>query len=94
MSAGAAMVGPDEAAATRRQEALMDRLGGARDDLYAELLAAHDGLDSAQSAALNARLVLILMNQVGEPAAIRAAIAAARVAGAAAVGEREASPPR
>lgn len=57
---------------------LSDGLGAARDDLYAELLAAHEGLDAAGVAALNARLVLILMNQLGDPGAIRAALAAAR----------------
>jgi hypothetical protein len=52
------------------------------DDLYAALLAAHEGLTVEQSQALNARLILILMNQVGDAARIRAAIAAAGAAGA------------
>lgn len=53
-------------------------LGAAGDDVYAELVAAHDGLDAAQSARLNARLVLILANHVGDPEALGQAIAAAR----------------
>jgi Protein of unknown function (DUF2783) len=35
------------------------------DSAYAALLAAHKGLSEAGSQALNARLVLILMNHVG-----------------------------
>ena len=36
------------------------------DDFYADLLAAHDGLDKAESDALNARLILLMANQVGD----------------------------
>lgn len=36
------------------------------DGFYAKLIALHDGLSDAESAALNARLVLILANQVGD----------------------------
>jgi len=35
------------------------------DGFYAKLIALHDGLSDADSAALNARLVLIFANQVG-----------------------------
>ena len=35
------------------------------DETYARLIAAHDGLSEVQSHALNARLVLILMNHIG-----------------------------
>jgi hypothetical protein len=35
------------------------------DAAYATLLAAHKGLTEAQSHALNARLILILMNHIG-----------------------------
>ena len=49
----------------------------APDDFYDALLAAHDGLTKAQSDALNARLILILANQIGDLAVLRAAIAAA-----------------
>ncbi len=50
----------------------------APDDIYADLLAAHDGLTKAQSDALNARLILILMNQIGDRATLAQALAAAR----------------
>lgn len=48
------------------------------DDTYALLLEAHEGLSKAQSDALNARLILVLMNHVGDMGVIRAAIEAAR----------------
>jgi len=47
------------------------------DDFYAELLNAHDGLSKAQSDALNARLVLVLANQIGSRAILSQALAAA-----------------
>lgn len=50
----------------------------APDDIYADLLAAHEGLTKAQSDALNARLILILMNQIGDRATLAQALAAAR----------------
>lgn len=55
-----------------------DRLAGRGDDIYAALMRAHDGLDFAESASLNARLVLILANLVGDPAAVIEAIDRAR----------------
>lgn len=36
------------------------------DDFYADLVAAHERLDKAESDALNARLVLILCNHIGD----------------------------
>jgi len=36
------------------------------DGFYAALLQAHEGLSDAQSAVLNARLVLLLANQCGD----------------------------
>jgi hypothetical protein len=48
------------------------------DDFYQALINAHAGLTDAQSAALNARLILLLANQVGDLDTLRAAIAAAR----------------
>jgi hypothetical protein len=47
------------------------------DGFYDELLAVHDGLSKAESDALNARLILILANHVGDRAVLRAALAAA-----------------
>ncbi|SDD43999.1 Protein of unknown function [Paracoccus isoporae] len=49
----------------------------APDDAYAMLLAAHEGLSKAESDALNARLILILMNHIGDAEVIREALAAA-----------------
>jgi Protein of unknown function (DUF2783) len=49
------------------------------DDFYQALIEAHAGLSDEQSAALNARLVLLLANQVGDLGTLREAIAAARV---------------
>ncbi|KIT15374.1 DUF2783 domain-containing protein [Jannaschia aquimarina] len=51
------------------------------DDFYAELLAAHHGLSEAESHALNARLVLILANHIGERDVLRDALALVREAG-------------
>jgi len=48
------------------------------DGFYDELLAAHQGLTRQQSDALNARLILILANHVGNRDVLRAALAAAR----------------
>jgi len=52
-----------------------DNMGGSGDNLYNDLLDAHQGLSTEQSHRLNARLVLIFMNQVGESAAVKATIA-------------------
>lgn len=48
------------------------------DDFYEALLAAHQGLTLAQSHDLNARLVLLLANQVGRLDVLRDLLAAAR----------------
>jgi hypothetical protein len=48
------------------------------DDIYADLLAAHEGLSKDESDALNARLILILMNHIGERRVLAQAMAAAR----------------
>ena len=55
-----------------------DRLQGRADDVYAALLAAHEGLTPEASAALNARLILILANLVGDVDAVIRAIELAR----------------
>ena len=47
------------------------------DGFYDELLAAHAGLSDAASAALDARLVLLLANHVGDRDLLREALAAA-----------------
>ena len=48
------------------------------DDAYALLLAAHDGLSKPESDALNARLILILMNHVGDMGVLAQALEAAK----------------
>ena len=48
------------------------------DAFYEALIAAHEGLSDEQSNLLNARLILLLANQVGDMASLRACIAAAR----------------
>ncbi|MEO7243871.1 MAG: DUF2783 domain-containing protein [Rubrivivax sp.] len=48
------------------------------DDFYEALLEAHQGLTITQSHALNARLVLLLANQIGTLAVLQDALAAAR----------------
>lgn len=49
------------------------------DGFYASLVAAHEGLSQEQSADLNARLVFLLANQVGDQATLLACIDAARL---------------
>ncbi len=48
------------------------------DGFYARLLATHRGLDDAESHALNARLVLILANHIGDGQVLEQALALAR----------------
>jgi hypothetical protein len=48
------------------------------DGFYASLLSAHKGLTEAESQALNARLVLVLANHVGDRAVLTQALALAR----------------
>ena len=50
----------------------------AADLFYAALIDAHHGLSAEQSHQLNAKLVLLLANHVGESAALNEALAAAR----------------
>lgn len=47
------------------------------DGFYQDLIAAHDGLGPEESAAFDARLILILANQVGDRQVLREALAAA-----------------
>lgn len=48
------------------------------DSFYATLVAAHEGLNDEQSSDLNARLLFLLANQVGDQATLLACINAAR----------------
>jgi hypothetical protein len=50
------------------------------DAFYESLLDAHQGLSREQSELLNARLILILANQVGDASLLQACIAAAKPA--------------
>jgi len=50
----------------------------APDDFYEELIALHRGLSDEQSALVNAKLILLLANHVGDMGVLRAAMAAAR----------------
>jgi hypothetical protein len=48
------------------------------DEFYAALLDAHRGLDMAQSEGVNARLILILANHIGDLDVLREALRRAR----------------
>jgi len=50
----------------------------APDDFYDELIALHRDLTAEQSALVNAKLVLLLANHIGDARVLRAAMAAAR----------------
>ena len=47
------------------------------DEFYAELIAAHEGLSKAESDALNARLILLLANHIGDAEALSEALSRA-----------------
>jgi hypothetical protein len=48
------------------------------DGFYAAIIDAHADLTEAESVALNARLVLLLANHIGDPAVLAEALAVAR----------------
>ena len=48
------------------------------DSFYAALIATHEGLSDAESTALNARLILLLANHIGDQSVLKEALAAAR----------------
>jgi predicted metalloendopeptidase len=50
----------------------------APDDFYEALIEAHRGLTEAQSQSVNAKLILLLANHIGDLGVLREAIAAAR----------------
>jgi hypothetical protein len=56
----------------------LDPAPGNPDDLYEMLVDLRRGLDEAQAAALDAKLILLLANHIGDLDVIREAIAAAR----------------
>lgn len=49
----------------------VDRLSPDQDEFYDALMAAHSGLSEADSHALNARLVLMMANRIGDVAILR-----------------------
>lgn len=51
------------------------------DTAFRALVEAHRGLSAEDSMALNARLVLLLANHIGDPAVLAEALAAARAPG-------------
>lgn len=51
------------------------------DGFYAELLGVHDGLTEEESQALNARLILVLANHIGDRAILSDALSAVRPKG-------------
>ncbi|TWG93208.1 uncharacterized protein DUF2783 [Mesorhizobium sp. J18] len=55
-----------------------DRLGAHGDDFYTQLMTAHEGLSLEESTRLNARLVLILANLVGDLDKLEKALTTAR----------------
>ena len=57
---------------------LDDNFRGRGDDFYESLMRAHLGLSKAESHTLNARLVLILANHIGDLAVLQEALALAR----------------
>ncbi|MBD8050289.1 DUF2783 domain-containing protein [Limnohabitans radicicola] len=50
------------------------------DDFYEALIDAHNGLSDEQSEALNARLILLLANHIGDLRVLREALQAAKAA--------------
>ena len=57
------------------------------DDMYEALIAAHNGLTTEQSHAMNARLVLLLANHIGDLAVLKEAFRLARHSAAPEAGE-------
>lgn len=48
------------------------------DDFYAELISSHEGLTDEDSAAFNARLILLLANHIGDNSVLSEALEAAK----------------
>jgi hypothetical protein len=57
-----------------------DRLSPHGDEFYSSLIVAHEGLSFEDSAAFNARLVLILANYIGDIGVLKNALQEAREA--------------
>lgn len=48
------------------------------DEFYAELVRLHDGLDTGASLKLNAKIILLLANQIGDSKILSAVLAVAQ----------------
>ena len=48
------------------------------DEFYARLIALHEGLSPEQSHRLNARIIMLMANEIGDDAVLAAVLAAAR----------------
>ena len=57
---------------------LDDKLGANGDTLYASLMQVHEGLTTDESHALNARLVLMMINEISDPSKIEILLKEAR----------------
>ncbi len=55
-----------------------DRLGSKGDEFYSALISVHEGLSFEDSASLNARLIFILANQIGDIGVLKEALQQAR----------------
>lgn len=55
-----------------------DKLGADGDTVYGALMTVHEGLSETESHALNARLVLMMANEIGDAARLTALFEAAR----------------
>ncbi|MFZ2101570.1 MAG: DUF2783 domain-containing protein [Oricola sp.] len=62
----------------RKIDLATDRLGRNADAFYQALLDAHDGLTLEQSLRMDARLILILANQIGDIDVLNVPLAEAR----------------
>ena len=56
----------------------LENILAAPDDFYQALIDVHRGLTDEQSALLNAKLILLLANQIGDLEVLKAALAKAR----------------
>lgn len=57
---------------------ILDNLGEHGDDFYSALMNIHEGLDENESHALNARLVLMMANQIGDFRTLQTLLSKAR----------------
>ncbi|MEO0937824.1 MAG: DUF2783 domain-containing protein [Pseudomonadota bacterium] len=57
---------------------LEDNMGAEGDAIYAALMQAHEGLNEAESHSLNARLILMMMNEIGDAERLASLFEAAR----------------